>query len=731
MMKRFVGVLVLLLALGCEDQPKTFHWRNVGPGGGGWIQSLAMDPVDFDTIHVGCDVGGYYQSTDGGKTFTILNKGLRDYFIEDILVDASDNRIIYLATPSGVHKSTDGGQSWTLKRNGFPEPNKYKYSAPIGRIVMDPKDHRVLYAGVGRPRMRSYGKGQIYKTTDGAESWTLLSGIAKHAKDAVIHGLAIHPEKTNILFAATNEGLFKSADGGLTWTRKEKGLPHRYCRNVVIHPTQPNVMYVVMWSTPGKTPWQGGVYRSDDGGDTWTARNDGLPQKVAKPGDAWQKTCNYIRFMVDPRDPDRIFVGANSWWGAGLYRSTDGGKHWELNTRRGEKENTDRGWITFWGLTVKCIAYSPIHPDHIILGTSGIVMRTTNSGDTWKQFYTREVSPGRWQGNGIEVTCLSEITIDPHNRNRIYCGYADIGILLSEDAGRSWRRVASKSPAHGDMGRVVCDPDRPGVAWYCEGKSKLGKGTVGMTTDGGNTWTIVGCEKTGLPMAATRFLTLDPKSPVDARTLYVVSHGNGVYKSVDGGASWRAINNGLGQGKLIISALAMDPMNPKRLFAAISRPDGGLFCTEDGGASWQRVYQPKEFFDVFDIAIDPNNPQTIFVACRDNYDHKAKKMYQGGLFKSIDGGRTWRRVFEDRFASRVRVSPFDSNVIYIGTNDHPYHDFATGRGVFVSRDGGETWTEINDGLTVKQIGVITLDPKDPKRIYAGTGGNGLFIGTWE
>ncbi|MEW6358681.1 MAG: hypothetical protein AB1696_20265 [Planctomycetota bacterium] len=731
MMRRPLCFLVLALLLGCEEQPKAFHWRNVGPGGGGWIQSLAMDPVDFNIIHVGCDVGGYYKSTDGGKTFTIMNKGLMDYFMEDILVDPADNRTIYLATPSGVHKSTDGGKSWVLKRNGFPEPTRFKYSAPIGRIVMDPKDRRTLYAGVGRPRMCEYGRGQIYKSSDGAESWALLDGIAAHEKEAVIHQLAIHPQQTNVLFAATDKGVFKSTDAGVTWTRKEKGLPHRYCRNVAIHPKQPSIMYAVMWSTPGVTPWHGGVYRSDDGGETWAARNDGLLQKVAPPGDAWQKTCNYIRFLADPRDPDRIFVGGNSWWSPGLYRSSDGGKRWTLCTRYVEDVNMNRGWITFWGPSVKCISGSPINPDHIIFGTSGIVLRTTDSGETWKQFYTSEVSPGRWQGNGIEVTCLREITIDPHDTKRIFCGYMDIGILLSEDAGASWRRVAANLPAQGDMGRVVCDPARPGVAWCCEGKPNLGKGTVGMTTDGGTTWEVVGSEKTGLPAAATLFLALDPASPVEARTLYVVSCSNGVYKTMDGGKSWKAANNGLGSGKPDVADLVMDPMNPKRLFAAISKPDGGIFCSDNGGASWRRVYEPTDFFDVFDIAIDPKNPQTMFVACREGYDHKAKRAYQGGVFKSADGGRTWKRVFEDRFVECVQVSPFDSNVVYLGTNAHPYYDFATGRGVFVSRNGGKDWAEINDGLTVKRLGAITLDPTDPKRIYAGTGGNGLFIGTWE
>jgi len=730
-MKRFLPVFAWLLLVGCEEQGGSLTWRNVGPGGGGWIQSLAMDPVDFDTVHIGCDVGGYYRSTDGGKTFRILNTGLTDYYVDDILIDPSDNRVIYLGTLSGVYKSVDAGRSWTSMRNGFPEPKRYAHSAPVGRLAMDPKDRSVLYAGIGNPRRQKNGCGHIYKSTDGAESWTLLDGIAKHAKDALIHNLAIHPVQTATLFAATDKGLFKSTDAGAAWTRKEKGLPHRFCRNVAIHPTQPNIMYVVMWSTPGEKPWKGGVYRSDDGGESWAARNDGLPQKVAPAGDAPQKTCNYIRFLVDPRDPDRIFVGSNSWWGAGLYRSTDGGRHWTLNTRCGDEGNTDRGWIAFWGLTVKCIAYSPLRPDHIILGTSGIVMRTADSGRSWRQFYTKEIAPGRWQGNGVEVTCLREITIDPHNPKKIYCGYMDIGILISEDGGTSWRRCAQNLPAQGDMGRVVCDPARPGVAWCCEGKPKLGKGAVGMTTDGGRTWQVVGGENTGLPKAATRFLTLDPASPVRARTLYVCSHGNGVYKSTDDGKTWQAINTGLGEGGITVADLAMDPTNSKRLIAAISGSTGGIFCTEDAGRSWRRVYAPGPFRGIQQIAIDPANPNTLFAACREAYDRKLSKAFQGGVFKSTDGGRTWRRVFEDRFASCVRVSPFDSSVVYLGTTDHPYHDFATGRGVFVSRDGGATWREINAGLTVKQIGVITPDPKDARRVYVGTGGNGLFIGTWE
>ncbi|NOY81240.1 MAG: hypothetical protein GXP31_09575 [Kiritimatiellaeota bacterium] len=726
--------LLIVIAANVWADP-TLVWRNAGPGGGGWIQSIAMDPKNPDVIHVGCDVGGYYQSRDGGRTFRIQNRGLTDYFVQEIVVDPIKPAIIYLATQSGVFKSSDGGATWKLKRKGFPPASEYNFSAPVGALVLDPSDPRVLYAGIGRPRRCTAGRGQIYKSIDAGESWRLLDGIATLAPGAVIHRLALRPDRPNVLFAATDKGLFMSRDAGVSWSRREAGLPHRYLRNVLVHPRQPDVMYAVLWSPPGETPWRGGVYRSDDGGATWASRNNGLPQQVAPPGDAWQKTCNYIRIAVDPRDPDRVYVGANSWWGAGLYRSDDGGRNWKLCTRRRETPNTDPGWITFWGIAVKCLAVSPLHPDTVVFGDSGRVLRSDDAGRHWRPIYSRRTASGRWQGNGLEVTCLNSVTVDPFQPRKLFCGYADIGLMISDDGGTTWVRRIRGLPAQGDIARVVCDPQRRDIAWCCDGKPGLGRGGVSLTADGGLSWHVVGSPQTGLPKGAAAFLTLDPSTPPEARTLYVVSAQTGLFKSVDSGRTWTACDNGLGNPAAPISALTMDPTDPKRLLAARratrDAPLGGLFETRDSAAHWKQINRGIDFPDIRAIAIDPAAPRTVFLACRRHYNRRLKRNYDGGVFRSADGGQTWKLVFKDRFASSVRVNPHNHLTVYAGTTRHPYHDNPVAPGFLVSTDGGLSWTPANDGLSLRGISTIEPDPHDPRRVYAGTGGNGLFIGEWR
>jgi len=252
-----------------------------------------------------------------------------------------------------------------------------------------------------------------------------------------------------------------------------------------------------------------------------------------------------------------------------------------------------------------------------------------------------------------------------------------------------------------------------------------------MTTDGLQTWQVVGSEETGLPEAATRFLILDPFSPVDARILYLVSYRNGVYKSVDGGQSWYDVNNGLGSGELDIGYLVMDHVNSAKLYAGVNGPAGGVFGSTDGGETWQKQNQAYLFRDIKQIAVDPNDSEKLLVACCEYYDPDQQKIFDGGVYISNDGGRSWTLVLADRFASCVCVSQFESNEVYVGTTDHPYHDFASGNGFFVSHDGGDTWQNCNDLLTVKQVEVITYHPNEPNRIYAGTAGNGLSIGTGE
>ena len=723
------AVLCLVLST-VAGQPIAIEWKPIGPGGGGWLTALAVDSDDPNLVYLGCDVGGFYKSINGGHTWTILNNGLTDYYVQDILPDPEHKNIIYLGMLGGLFKSTDGGETWQRKRMGFPEPSAYSYSAPVSSLVMHPTNRHVLYAGIGRPRMNSNGKGHIYKSTDAGETWRLLDGIARHASDAVIHRLAIRPDDPNVLFAATDKGLFKSPDGGVTFQRKEKGLPHRFCRNVVASPSEPEVIYVVMWSAHAKEPWHGGVYRSEDGGETWVARNTGLPQKVAPENRAPQCTCNYIRFLVDPRDPDRIFVGANSWWGAGLYRSTDGGQNWDKITyMRDEKKNMDLGWIAFGGTSVKCIALAPSDPDIIFYGTSMRLMKSNDGGDHWRQCYTAERPDGTWQTNGVATTCISRITVDPADSKRIYAGYADIGLLVSDNGGESWARSVSGLERHGDLAEIVADPANTNVLWCKDGKWQ-GTCYVAQSLNRGKTWKTISGPENGLPDSVLINLLLDPSSPAASRTLYVVSLPHGVFKSTTGGRTWKKASNGLPDAPLKVSALTMDPKHTDTLYAAVygntSAPQGGIFRSRDAGATWEKLNAGVVFSGVQHLCASPHDSRMLFVAARSLGEPPNRQ--QGGIYRSTDEGRTWELVKNDRFASCVVVSPHNPGRVFASFHRHPYHDNCTGTGVWVSNDLGQTWRTANDGLTTLRISGITLDPSDPRRMYAGSGGNGLFVG---
>jgi hypothetical protein len=153
-----------------------------------------------------------------------------------------------------------------------------------------------------------------------------------------------------------------------------------------------------------------------------------------------------------------------------------------------------------------------------------------------------------------------------------------------------------------------------------------------------------------------------------------------------------------------------------------------VYGTNDGGQTWRRLYDESPLAEIQCLACDPHHPDVFYLGAREYFDNATKHLHPGGLFKSSDGGSTWRCVLEDRFVKAVAVSPANSQVIYAGTNDYPYHDDSPAAGVLKSVDGGVTWHLENHGLSLRNIQSITIDPGDPSRIYLGTLGNSVHIG---
>ena len=733
MKKIFVCMLVATAAAleQIQQQPAGGGvWTNVGPGGGGWIQSIAASFFDADELFVGCDVGGFYRSTDGGKSYQVHNTGLQDYYVEVVAPHPADPELIFLGCRSGVYRSRDRGRSWQWLREGFPAISGWSWSAAISAIAFVPGKPQVVYAAVGDPRGGKHYRSEIYRSLDGGDSWTQIVSPGQLPEKCNITALQIDPRNDQRLLIAGSCGVFISTDGGASWQESNDGLPaHRRARRLVIAPSNPDVVYLSMCAASGEKPWQGGVYRSDDGGRSWQARCTGLPNHVApKASDTVMLTSNVDRLQVDPRDADKVWAGGRAWVNATVYLSRDGGQNWQtvLRNTHLEDPNYQSGWINFWGPSVTCLTLSPVKPDRLYFGTSGHVIRTDNDGRSWEQHYCRQFDDGRIAGTGLEVTCLHNVMPHPRIADKVFFGYFDIGLLWTDDGGESFRRSVQGIPrAHqNSCFTMVFDTRDDARAWAVFGSwGGGGSGIMAETRDCGQSWTPLTHENSGLGSDKPGNLTALPGAD-GATVLYLTQKSKGLLCSSDGGQSWQPRNAGL-------------PDTDIRLFAAHPTVAGKMFClfsagkdrepaaylSQDGGQSWSKAGD-LPCSDLKRIVVAEDG--VVYVTGRVSREH------QGGLFASRDDGKSWQKLFANKFAQGLAVDPRNPRRIVIGLIDHPYHDQCTGDGVYVSNDGGGSWQCLNnETLHNLSATCIAFDPQRPNKLWIGTGGNGLFYTTLE
>jgi photosystem II stability/assembly factor-like uncharacterized protein len=495
-------------------------------------------------------------------------------------------------------------------------------------------------------------------------------------------------------------------------------------------------MYVTVRNVPGRQPWEGGVYRSDDGGEHWRPARDGLPTAIGKADEPAEMTSWPDRLAVHPQNPDVLYVGDASWVSAGVYRSRDGGASWRRVTDL-QSPSMQPGWITFWGPSVTGLALDSRAPGTLYFSTSGQLYRSADGGDHWAAVYTKpapaprdapEAPGGWWSTTGLEVTCLNDVIIHPRHPDRLFLCYFDIGLLQSFDGGRSFTRTVKGMHYDGNTFTIAFDPDDPQIMYAGTGEWASNHGDICRSDDGGFTWTVVGRPETGLPDGQTHTVIVDRDSPRQARRIYTVVSGAGVFCSEDGGASWHARNDGLPVAAVV--SLAMHPRASNTLFALVREAadaPGGIYRSDDRGLHWRRASGDASWPDPQALVVCPSDPDRLYLTAREHWSQE-RGASPGGVFVSRDGGGSWEQVLTDRFIAALAVDPMNADVIYAGGTDHPYHDDAIGSGVMCSRDGGATWSSLNTpSLANHTIDSLTLDPHHPGRLYVGTGGNGVWV----
>lgn len=475
------------------------------------------------------------------------------------------------------------------------------------------------------------------------------------------------------------------ADAG-SWTRH--GPSAGRVTALAVDPTNPNVVYAGTGDPGGNS---GSVYRSTNGGVTWTEA--ALPEDDVDPG--FDRAINMV--VVAPANPSVVYMCALS----GGSRSTDAGLTWTgvglLNPRviAVDPGNAQHGYaiengselsVTTDGFAststlprpvpeyaLRSVAVAPSAPTTVYLGTYFGVYRSTTSGSSW-------VSASA----GLTSSSVTRVIVDPSTAATVYALTPD-GIFKTTDSGSSWSAANVGLPSLVVDGLAI-DPATP-TTLYAATDAGLAK-----SIDGGESWSTVlsGVE-------ATHAVEVSASNP---SIVYAGVEGLGVLKSTDAGATWNVMNEGIRAA--FVEDLLADTIDPDVMWAAGPR----LWKTVDHGATWTIALDEH----VSSLARDPSDPAVI---------------YAGGIgaWKSIDGGATWNPSGTGLPASRVfvmRIAPSAPSTLYAATESD---------GVYKSIDGGASWNPVNGGLPSLETRSIAVSPTDPNLLLLGTEGDGAFRST--
>jgi len=631
------------------DVASAMHWREIGPTRAGRARALSGAPGHPTVLYVGFDNGGLWRSSDYGSNWEPLFDREATGSIGAIAVAPSNPNVIYvgtgagiirpdLATGNGMYKSTDAGRTWT--HLGLSETQM------IAQVEVDPANpDRVFVAALGHPYGPNPERG-IYRSTDGGRTFEKVL-----YKDEYTSGndVRIDPGNPNTVYAALwqqqeafweggdfgggSGGIFKSTDGGTTWTQLSEGLPPVLEANLAIAPSSPNVVYAMV-AAVGRAGASGpvGFYKSSDGGAHWTLRTrmPGTPGDTTVTADprplARIGGGDLPPITVDPKDTNVVYSTTVVLW-----RTEDGGASWSAVRGSPGGDDYQKMWI------------SPLDPNLLLVVSDQGAVVSGNRGASWSNWYTQPTA------------AVYHVTADNAFPYRLCGGQQDSGSLCvasrSDDGEitfHDWHPINVS-----EYGIAAPDPRDPDVV-YGGGRTNVSRydRRTGQTAQVGPDATARG-DQYGRNVRTMPLIF----SPVRPDVLYYTS--NVVWRSADHARSWTRISPDLTRqtwdvpasaGKYAstvtpgprgaITALSPSPRSEAVIWAGTD--DGVIQMTTNGGATWTNVTPPeiRPWTRIFNIDAGHFDAKTAYAAANTLRIDDANPHF----WRTHDGGRTWTEI---------------------------------------------------------------------------------------
>ena len=641
----------LILLLAClHAAAADVEFTNPGPGGGSDLWTLEFHPTNADIFLLGGDIEGPFKTTDGGKTYRRVSVGLADsagpnglYASQDFAYDPQNPDVVFLAGWSGVYKSTDGAESWSLV---LPDPPLFGDGPDaFSAVAVSPNDSNLVLAGNGNPFTNGDGTSSIMRSIDGGTTWTQIDlSSLFNGGTVVIHTLVFDTVTTGIVYAATGEGILKSTDDGASWSLANSGLPtaddssRPIANHLVGLSHDGSFLLFTALRTNGTASWNAGGIYRSDDGAATWVNVTG---DLPTFGEESMMSYSYWRVTVDPSDPNNLMVGTRretAWDDMGVYRTNEG-------------LSNDAGSITWTWL------WDP------------------------SDFGTRIIDWGWldadwWLDQHLHFLGYSPVTPG------LVVGGSD-NVYISTDSGDTW-----------DQSYLINNND--------------------------GTYTT-----TGLELMVTYDATVDPS---DGNTLWVGNDDMGLFKSTDGGTSFRRMDATQNAAEFSDTDCAcqvvVDHSDSNTLYVARHGGDeelsgnwarGFIYKTEDGGTSWSQIGTGQ---------IQGGRPLMLMLEGGTSSTRTLlTAIYGVGLFRSTDSGNNWTAVTNGiDAADQIQIwslADAPEEVVYLGTADmSPEGDSYSGT-VYRSTDAGVSWQKLS-GATVPSGQVLALTTASDGTVYAGT-----------